>query len=112
MRCAYCGCWHTHSEAMCRDALAKSMVRYDPPPLTLQVVPDLESRERIARIDATASRLLAESFGAIDGRSDLRDCYKAGVYDDQLASECDAAYRFAAALELARARFVGGGGGK
>lgn len=58
---------------------------------------------RQERIDATARAVWAASFDTAD--YELRDCYPIGtVVEPLLAADCDAAYRFAIALEAARER--------
>ena len=58
---------------------------------------------RQERIDATARAVFAASFGTAD--YELGDCYSEGsASETMLAADCDAAYRFATALEAARER--------
>lgn len=60
---------------------------------------------RQERIDATARAVFAASFGTAGYELELRDCYSEGSASERLlVPDCDAAYRFAIALEAARER--------
>jgi len=60
---------------------------------------------RQERIDATARAVFAALRSVRQATKELRDCYAEGSASERLlVPDCDAAYRFAIALEAARER--------
>lgn len=64
---------------------------------------------RLASIKETARRIFSKRFTATGDDDSLRSFYPTPAFDDALIADCDAAVRFAEALEDAFERRYGGG---